>query len=445
MKRFISLLLTFALALPLAACGLPNASPNGSNSARTLAQADYPKMTAYPDAAQWGSKKADDWSKDLRERRSIEVKGLDRLDGFLAGTSAQFLGNNSGENRIFSPLNVYMALAMLTELTDGETRSQILSLLGTDSVEELREQASALWNKNYRNDGASTCILASSLWLNQDVRFVQKTLDSLAEHYFASAYQGEMGSPELDEALRDWLNEQTGGLLKEQAAGLHLDPLTVLALATTIYFKARWSNEFNKNATSPDVFHSTNGEEQTDFMHLTHGGNYFWGERFSAVGQGLQSDGVMWFLLPDEGVTPEALLEDSEAMAFLLGSKYDWENQKHLLINLAVPKFDVSSDISLIEGLQALGVTDVFDTQRSDFSPMTQGTEEICVSQAQHAARVKIDEEGVEAAAYTVMAATGAAMPPKEEVDFILDRPFLFTVTGGDGLPLFIGIVNQCG
>ncbi len=51
----------------------------------------------------------------------------------------------------------------------------------------------------------------------------------------------------------------------------------------------------------------------------------------------------------------------------------------------------------------------------------------------------------MEAAAYTVMMMAGAAMPPKDEVDFTLDRPFLFVVTGADSLPLFVGIVNSCG
>ena len=32
---------------------------------------------------------------------------------------------------------------------------------------------------------------------------------------------------------------------------------------------------------------------------------------------------------------------------------------------------------------------------------------------------------------------------PEEEVDFVLDRPFLFAITGVDRLPLFVGVVNQ--
>ena len=42
--------------------------------------------------------------------------------------------------------------------------------------------------------GATTSILASSLWLNQDVAFIQSTLDTLAEAYFASQGKMERGA-----------------------------------------------------------------------------------------------------------------------------------------------------------------------------------------------------------------------------------------------------------
>jgi len=74
---------------------------------------------------------------------------------------------------------------------------------------------------------------------------------------------------------------------------------------------------------------------------------------------------------------------------------------------------------------------------------MTEDMEEIYLSQAKHDARVTIDEEGCTAVAYTVLAAAGAGMLPEEEVDFVLDRPFLFAITGVDRLPLFVGVVNQ--
>jgi len=37
-------------------------------------------------------------------------------------------------------------------------------------------------------------------------------------------------------------------------------------------------------------------------------------------------------------------------------------------------------------------------------------------------------------------------MPREDEIDFVLDRPFLFAITNSwrdSGLPLFVGVVNQ--
>ena len=423
-----------------------------TGQAFALAVAEYPKMAPYPNEMDYlnpdGTLDFDRWSADhdaWRDDRNAQQNQPEDygsgLNEYYAATLRQFLGDGGTENKVCSPLNIYFALGMLAELTDGSSRQQILDLLGHGSIDTLRAQAKALWNANYNDDGMLTSVLASSLWLNEDVPFVQSTLDTLADTYYASSYQGEMGSAELDQALQAWLNDQTGGLLKEAAGQVSLDPNTVLALATTVYYQGRWAQEFNPDNTAPDLFHSPDGDITCDFMHSFSSGNYCWGEQFSAVGKSVLYGGTLWMVLPDEGVSVDQLLADPEAMAFLL-SNGEWENQKYLRINLSMPKFDVSGQLNLIQGLQAMGITDVFDPAVSDFTPMTTELDEIYVTQATHAARVAVDEEGVTAAAFTAMAMGGSGMP-EDEVDFTLDRPFLFVLTSSQGQPLFAGVVNQ--
>ena len=105
-----------------------------------------------------------------------------------------------------------------------------------------------------------------------------------------------------------------------------------------------------------------------------------------------------------------------------------------------MPKFDVSSSLDLRKNLRQLGVTDVFDDAKADFSPTFNSP--AYVSMIQHSARVTVDEEGCTAAAFTVIGADTSAAP-EDTVDFVLDRPFIFVITADDSTPLFVGIVNN--
>ena len=99
---------------------------------------------------------------------------------------------------------------MLAESTDGQTRKQILDLLGTNDIASLRTLANKLWMSNYTDDGLKTNILANSVWMNNGLEYNKSTLDILAKNYYASSFSGLMGSDEYNKALQGWLNEQTG-------------------------------------------------------------------------------------------------------------------------------------------------------------------------------------------------------------------------------------------
>ena len=52
-------------------------------------------------------------------------------------------------------------------------------------------------------------------------------------------------------------------------------------------------------------------------------------------------------------------------------------------------------------------------------------------------------EDGVKAASYIILDfGAGAAEPPTEIIDFILDRPFVFAITNRS-IPMFVGTVNN--
>ena len=219
----------------------------------------------------------------------------------------------------------------------------------------------------------------------------------------------------------------------------------MLALTTTVDFSDQWYMEFEPERTEDGVFHAVGGDLPCRMMRqdIDSAGFYYWGDRFGAVTLSFKEGGQTRFLLPDEGVTPEALLEDPEAFSFLLTQNvWNWENRKNLIVHLSLPKFDISSQFNLDQALRDLGLTEAFDPKTAEFSPLTK-TEGVYLSEIRHGTRVAVDERGVTASAYTIIPGPGAAPPPDEEIDFTLDRPFLFAIYGEDNLPLFVGIVNR--
>ncbi len=429
----------------------PILAPTTATATGLIAAPEYPEMAPYPDESEYYesndweafSQEYTLWNESRRSQYDQPLNYAGSLTEYFARSIPAFLASGDDTNTVCSPLNIYMALAMLAETTAGDSRRQILDLLNADSITALRTQAGYVWNAHYSADSATYSVLANSLWLNEGMAYNTETVETLAESYYASVYQGALGSDEVNQALRDWLNEQTGGLLEEQTQNVELDSRTVLALASTILYRVKWSTEFWEDNNTEGTFHAPGGDTDVTYMHQEISyGPYFWGEDFSAVYLSLADNSQMWLILPDEGKTPADILESGYAMELVLGDWNAYENQSRIRVNLSLPKFDVSADMKLNEKLQNLGITDVFDADKADFTAILP-KDDAFLNSVQHAARVAIDEEGVTAAAYTVMAVCGAGAPIGEVIDLTLDRPFLFVITSRDSLPLFAGVVND--
>ena len=382
-----------------------------------------------------------DWWQSMQEKTEISANAQEGMDQYYEAVLGELLRGDADENAVCSPLNIYVALAMLAEVTDGNSRGQILDALQVKNIEQLRSRVQALWDANYLDTPTVKSLLADSMWLRNDIGYHEETLKRLAEEYHASSYTGEMGSGEMNERIRKWTDEHTGGLLSEYTSDMELSPETVLALVSTIYYKAAWTDSFPKERTDTAVFHAAAGDQQVTMMHMDEMMTYYRAKRFQAVALGLVDSGTMYFLLPEEGTDLKEIVTDPEAISLL--RNHDDLEVIYPLVHLSVPKYKVSGKTDLMDHLVRLGIRDVMDADAADFSPLTDEAGKILLSGAEHAAMVEIDEDGVTGAAYTALITEGSAMFEPEEVDFVLDRPFYFAVTGRDGSILFAGIVQS--
>ena len=451
MKRMRAILCGVLAALMLAGCGgaeeevcqSERPAPAVDLTQYAVAEAAYPVLPQEPRYEDYinGSGEGD-WDAYFAAQETCleELQKLGKGERPDDGAVRRFASRTAeriftgGENTVYSPVSLYAALGMLTELTDGQTRQQVMELLDANDGEGLRQQIRKLWMSVYQ-DGDAVCRLANAAFLRENADVKQTAVDTLAQWYYASSYRLPMGTAEADEAIASWLNQQTGGLLSEAAGEIRTEPENLLRLYNTIYYKAGWREPIESSQTETDTFTAADGgKQQADFLHKRDEGGYRKGEGYTAAPMALRY-GQMVFVLPEEGVTPESLLQRQGFLSELAG---DYDRAERVW---SVPKFDVKSTVDLKGALQALGVTDAFDEVKADLTPLTD--DDAVVTSVMQAARVKIDEEGVEAAAYTeIVADNTAAIEPPPVVEMDLDRPFLFVIFDGNHVPLFVGTVQ---
>lgn len=456
-KKGPLVLMCLALAMTviagLATAARPPEVQQQEETVYVIREAQYPVTPQRPASTETDEGKADYalWEADREARRALAAGCAEELSPFFRKSAQAFLTEKTGENRVYSPLSLYMALSMLSETAGGETRRQLLELLGAGSIEDLREQAQSVWNASCYDDGAARCVLSTSLWLDDKVSFVPSTLETIAGTYYASSFRGKMGAEEYDAIFRAWLSEQTGGYLGQTAAGESLHADTAAALVSAVSYRTAWVSAFSESETQTETFSSPDGEVSCLFLSQTLDGVYWREKDFTAAFLALDGGDTMWLLLPDEGISPEELLLDGDALAFLFplaGEDAETAAQGRgdgtaASIAFSIPRFDISAYLAMEDSLKRLNVVNAFSPDLSNFAPLTDDAD-LYVGSVRQALRVAVDEEGCCGASYTAveMTDTGGGLSG-EKLDFTLSRPFLFAVCTADELPVFIGVVND--
>ena len=256
---------------------------------------EFPEFDDYSDEDEWLEAR-DLWDREVNQRAQIVRQAASDLCPFFTEGTEQFLLTENGENKLWSPINAYIGLAMMTELTEGDTRQQILNLLAAQDTEELRQQVSTVWENVYQNNKNEICVLANSLWLEKGFKYNQDAMAALGYHYYASVYQGDLGSDRINKDIATWINNNTGNFLSNSTGNISLSQDIVLALYSTLYFQAKWSDEFNSSKNTDGEFYMQDGTTQVTYMNKEREDmNYYWGENFSAVSFRHKIDGGQVF------------------------------------------------------------------------------------------------------------------------------------------------------
>lgn len=354
----------------------------------------------------------------------------------------------SGEqNRNLSPVSVYLALAMVAEGANGDTLAELLRLLGCKTIEELRGVCGAMLEALSIVDDHSTLDLHNSLWMadridGTPVSFRDNYLKTLAESYRSEANTVEFGSESAGKQIADWINRNTRGKINVKPEAMQFDPSTLAVLINTIYLKDGWAEPFDAECTEPGKFDSPDGELDVDYMNRTDKNvTVRRGDGWYSYRVYLSRIGWVTFVLPDEGVALPDLLGSPEAIKTLLNGG----DEKRCDVSLKIPKFKFQDKMELTAVLSALGLNLSF-SPAADFTGMS--ATPCCIDSVLQESYIGVDENGVEAAAYTMIAmrVTGFFEPVElPMIEFHLTRPFLYAIESFDGTVLFIGTVTVPG
>ena len=366
------------------------------------------------------------------------------MEAFSYQLAAQVLSSTQ-ESVCLSPLALYEGLSVVASGSQGTTQEQLLSLLGQPDLDALKDQAQRLYEVNQLNYDPNLLQLSNSLWLDekdqsgQGIGFHQDWVLDAAENYYCDVYAADFGSPDTTKALAAWISKNTGGLLDHQLSTLELPSDTVMAVASTVWYRSQWDDNFDESNTAPDTFTTQQGETVTcDFMHQTQeGGQVVDTDTYTKSYLSLTSYGRVYFVLPKDGVDLDTLLTEESLWSILESDDYTDAD-----VIWSVPKFTTDSALNLGDTLQALGITEAFNPNAADFSTMADTP--LYLSQVTQGTHISLTEHGVEAASYNLAAMMAGAAEPEElpQVEMNLNRPFLYLITASDGSPLFIGVVR---
>ncbi len=390
---------------------------------------------------------------EVTPKMRVDINLTKAQEGMAAGTADFAFGMlqeavdrmETGKNIVLSPLSASFALSMLANGASGETRQEIVDVLGFtgNEISAVNEYSRKLLNELPELDNTGTLSFANSLWLNEGYGAKGfKAYDSF-EKELDSSYDAEVHSYDFAKGpglINEWCSEKTNDLIPEVLK--ELNPEAQMALANALYFKGVWKDEFREPDTKPERFNKEDGSYSTvKMMNGRRIAPYFANEKY-AMAELPYGNGAFSFqvLLPAEGVGIEDFLAGFNGEEWL--SAQSEMTSQHLDMKLPKFKTDLNENISSV--LEAMGMRKMFYAKEADFSNLSD--EESYVSLVQQATYFSVDEKGSEAAAVTIAVMFESSLPDKEPViiPFHVNRPFLFILKErSTNAILFIGKVSD--
>ena len=326
------------------------------------------------------------------------------------------------KNLIISPLSIYQAISLVTNGAVGQTQKELLTFLDNKEMEEINSINLRILNKIQHNSALeiANAIMSKLSPLYDFTQIAKKNFNS------------EILPLKSAKQINKWCDKKTHGKINHIID--ELDPLTYMIILNAVYFKGEWVYHFNKDLTKKETFYNQNKfESKVDMMEITKHFKYFSDSNLQSIELPFIKETITaLIILPNKNIGInefiELLSKDNEYLYTIA------DNMKTSKVNLRLPKFELTYNKSLKDVLKSMGINLPFDVN-ADFSNIRRQND-IFINDIIHKTYLKVNEDGTEAAAVTMVEMMFNSFMPREEkiIDMEVNRPFLF-ILRNDRLP----------
>ena len=349
------------------------------------------------------------------------------------------LESNEKGNIFISPTSLFMALSMVYNGADAETKVEIAKVLNSDGIDiaELNKANASLLSKLHNESEDIDLNVANSIWLNEKFHFQEDFAQNNRDYFSAEISEIDIMDNKSVKLINNWVSDSTNNKIDEMVTA-PLDPDLVALLINAVYFNGEWKYKFYENETVERPFHLENGTEKTiPLMSLHEELSYMENDYFQAVslpyGVGDMSMNVF---LPRENSS----IREFEKM-LTIENLDKWKSEFYTTEgNVMLPKFKMHYEVDLNEPLKTLGMIEAFN-ENANFSKMIKEKDLIWISQVKQKTFIDVNEKGSEAAAATSVAIVDESASANS---FLMEvnRPFFITITHqSTGAILFMGSI----
>lgn len=351
-------------------------------------------------------------------------------EGSRTGFALSFFKNvnrtsKPGENIVVSPYSAGVALSMVAEGAQGQTRVEFDNALNgcLFAAEDLGSNDTVVVKS------------ANSVWVTDDFSLRNRYVSLLEKDFDAFITTLNFADPATVKAINNWCAENTNDKITEIID--RINPGTVMMLINALYFNAPWEEAFLEKNTKEGVFHGYGGDLQVPMMSQTSRFNYAEYQGCQLVELPYQGGRyAMYVVLPATGMTVDQMVPYiseslyTQAMGMMAPAK----------VKLTMPKVKLETSLVLNKALQEMGIRTAF-TSAADFKGIAE-MGPLVLDQVKQKCYIDISEKGTEAAAVTSIGVRLTSARPENIVTMNVDRPYLFFISDRtNGNILFAGKV----